>query len=254
MNNCNLDVSTSSLQLPFYLGVRKLRENFSDPLDLLCDGYLWLSLKRPLQKVSCLSLISLWLPTVRNVPEGKLDSGEPADHVVDLAEEPVLVVLSPISSVLLIIVSASIGSRLILLLLAERYAKEDSPRFLGPSVSFPIALPIVLLSVSVVRIRDFLSAHRAVFATALNQLDDAELMENVSALKLTACDHLVLTNSAIFQCIDGLDLFLGARNRLGLPLSVSTLRHKVPDQREVLLEILHEFLELYKLFEVLVQA
>jgi hypothetical protein len=86
-----------------------------------------------------------------------------------------------------------------------------------------------LLSICIVRIGNFLSAHRTIFATALDKLDDTELMEDMIALELTASDHLVLANSTIFETINGFCLFLGSLNILDLHLSLSILRNNIPD-------------------------
>jgi hypothetical protein len=114
------------------------------------------------------------------------------------------------------------------------------------------------LSVSIVssrtRVFDLLTAHRAVLGPTFDQLNDAELMEDMAALKLSRSDHMVLANSTILWMLNGSLYALVGRvsfiiSNLDLTNNDIWINHKL-DLREVFLQIGHEYLELKVLFEI----
>ena len=135
MHNSDLDTSVSSLNLALDLSVGHLRENFSDSLDSLSKRHR-IPLSYSLENVG----LVLWSILVVDVPHGELNSREPVSNSIDTLSHPVLL-LSLLSS------SPSLRSRNLRLWILSKWKSEnDSPRLLGPSLTFPLLISLPLLS------------------------------------------------------------------------------------------------------------
>jgi len=189
-----------------------------------------------------------------------LDPREPVADVRNASREPVLVILvvltipvstcSPLPSLRWLICISHI--------LIKRDTEYYPSSFCGSSLPISFILPLLVLFVSVVsgraRVFDLLAAHRAVLGSTLNQLYDAELVEDMATLELSCGHHMVLANSAVLWMLDSSLNALVSRVRL-ISLNLYLANNDVGiydklDLREVLLQIGHEYLELKVLFEI----
>jgi len=189
-----------------------------------------------------------------------LDPREPVADVRNASRKPALVVLvvltipvstcSPLPSLRWLICISHI--------LIKRDTEYYPSSFCGSSLPISFILPLLVLFVSVVsgraRVFDLLAAHRAVLGSTLNQLYDAELVEDMATLELSCGHHMVLANSAVLWMLDSsLNAFVSRVRLISLNLYLANNDVGIYDKldlREVLLQIGHEYLELKVLFEI----
>jgi hypothetical protein len=157
-----------------------------------------------------------------HIPVGELNSREPIANVVELSHQPALILPLP----------RPLGIAALPPLIPVRFSRcirlgcwhaEDSPNGILSNSLVVIESWIrrlsrilcvvlrcwILLHCSAIGLHlcisvsaadaDFLPTHRAILATILDELDRAELVEEMAARQLAGRDHLILANSAVFE-------------------------------------------------------
>lgn len=196
--------------------------------------------------------------SIMHISECKLDSREPISHARQTSLEPILLLIVSVSPISYSSFLSTLVPGLVELLgiLSKRNTKYHTTCFQCSSLAILLILSLSILSIPTgwIRIFDFLSTHRTIFTAALNQLNDAELMENMPTWQFSSSNHLLLTYSAIFRM---LNCFLNGISTRVDKVTLNVLfrpRHiciyNKFDLREVFFQVGHKYGELEVLLKI----